>query len=220
MKKLLLISTILTLCISCGRDNQTTIINEVVSPPTTEVNAETQDVETLLAEENSYRETLGQSQLTSGLSCNLQTYTGGDRIQASIANHNTLQGLSNVGSYTLKAPFNQDNTSVDLGLNVLPMGLKTMYKRNYLLRCTGYIVITENNYYKFDLTSDDASVLYIAGAKVIDNDNAHGVNLVSGTKFLRRGVHAFRLDYAQEGGSQALILNMSDELLSASRFVR
>ena len=62
--------------------------------------------------------------------------------------------------------------------------------------------------------------MYIAGAKVIDNDNAHGVNLVSGTKFLRRGVHAFRLDYAQEGGSQALILNMSDELLSASRFVR
>lgn len=77
----------------------------------------------------------------------------------------------------------------------------------YLLRCQGSLIVTKTDYYQFNLNSDDGSVLYLDGSKLVDNDNNHGPTLVSGTKMLRRGVHTFRLDYAQTGGgSQALEL--------------
>ena len=218
MKKLLLLS-ILALTMSCGKENHTTIVNPIVTQ-SSEIPAVQVDIENLVADENEYRVGQGQAPLSAGLSCALQTFTVGERIQASITVYNTLQGLTNVGAYTLKAAFNQQNSNASDGLNILPTSMKNTYKTNYLLRCTGYVVVTESDYYQFDLTSDDASILYIAGAKVIDNDNAHGVTLKTGTKFLRRGVHSFRLDYAQNGGAQALILNMNGELLSKDRMVR
>lgn len=229
MKALMILS--LVLLASCGKDGSqgtpgvTTVVEVpapvVETPPVIPevIDQEQVDIDNLVQDENDYRISQGQTMLSKGLSCSLQTFTGGDRIQASIAGHNTLQGLLNVGSYTLQTSINQPDTSSDLGLNVLPTSLKMTYKNNYLLRCTGYLVIAESGHQKFDLLSDDASILYIAGAKVVDNDNAHGVNLVTGTKLLRRGVVAIRLDYAQNGGSQALALKMNDEVLSSNKFL-
>lgn len=171
------------------------------------VDSVAQDVQNLLNDENDYREGLGQTALTSGLSCTLYTITGGDRIQASIAGHNTLTGITQVATFLFKGQFNQPDSPVSQTLNVLPAPLRPLYTNMILLRCQGQIVVRESDYIPFELTSDDGSVLYIDGAKVIDNDNAHGATLVSGMKYLRRGVHTFRLDFAQSGGgNQALVL--------------
>lgn len=182
-----------------------------VAPPVVvdEVQA---DINALVADENDYRISLGQTMLSEGLSCKLYTTTGGDRIQASIAGHNTLQGLTQIASFTYKGQdaattFQQYDASVNDGLNVLPTPLKNTYKNAFLLRCEGQIVITETGLYGFELYSDDASLLYIDGSKLIDNDNSHGITLMQGNKNLRRGVHTFRLDFAQTGGgNQALVL--------------
>lgn len=179
------------------------------------------EIERLVADENDYRLGLGQTALTPGLSCALYSITGGDRIQASIAGHNTLQGVTQRATFLLKdVVINQPNTPVSEGMSVLPAPLRAVYKNMYLLRCQGQIVVTESGHYNFELTSDDASLLFLDGSKLLDNDNAHGVTTISGSKYLRRGVHAFRLDYVQSGaGNQALILKANDSLIDPAHYV-
>lgn len=218
MKALLTLSLLTTL-VACGKHTDIQIIQTTVTAPTA-TTSEQQDVLNLIRDENDYRIGQGQTMLSSGLTATLQTFATGDRIQASIADHNTLAGLVTVGSFTLKETFNQLQSNVNDGMNVLPLALRNTYKTNYLLRASGYIVITESDYYQFDLTSDDASVLYLDGVKLIDNDNAHGTTLKTSSKFLRRGLHSFRLDYAQNGGEQALMLYMNGSLIDPSRFVK
>lgn len=197
------------LCLSaCGQKGDKGDPGANAVPPS--LNSQQQDVANLLADENAYREGLGQTALTQGLSCTLYTVTGGDRIQASIAGHNTLTGITQVATFLLNAIINQPDSNTSQTLNVLPVALRSSYTNMYLLRCQGSVVVTQSDYVPFELTSDDGSVLYLDGAKVIDNDNNHGATLVQGTKYLRRGVHTIRLDYAQTGGgNQALVLTSS-----------
>lgn len=181
-------------------------------PPSVPVDSEQSKVDALVLDENLYRLSLGQTILSSGLSCTLSTFTSGDRIQSSIAGHNTFAGLSQKLSFLYSGQdasttFQQNNSSASEGLNLLPSNVRMSYLNMFLVRCQGQLVITESGLYNFELYSDDASLLYINGSKLIDNDNAHGITLVTGSKVLRKGVHTFRLDYAQSGaGSQALIL--------------
>lgn len=215
MKKYIIISLLgMTLFTGCGKNNVEKSVE--VRTQTVQVPA---NIENLVAEENEYRLKLGQTILSNGLSCTLSTVTGGDRIQASIVGHNTLTGITQVASFLYKEAFNQPDSSVNDGLNVLPLSLRNIYKNLYLLRCQGYVVITETNYHQFDLYSDDGSVLYLDGAKLVDSDNNHSFVLASGTKYLRRGIHTFRLDYAQTGsGNQGLVLNMDSSLLEGNTF--
>lgn len=182
--------------------------------PTPTVSDEQADINALVSDENDYRLGLGQTQLSEGLSCTLYTITGGDRIQASISGHNTLTGITQVATYLYKGWFNQPDSPVSDGMNVLPTALRSLYTNMYLLRCQGQIVVRESDYYNFTVNSDDASVLYIDGAKLVDNDNNHGVTAVSGQKYLRRGVHTFRLDYAQAGGG-----NQALQVLAGGQFI-
>lgn len=202
----------LLILVSCGKDGQNGVNGIDRSPAFVQPTL----IQEVLQEENDYRYDNGQTLLSKGLSCNLKTFTGGDRLQPSIAGHNTFNGLINVSSYTFAGSFDQAETSVNDGLNaVLPsLNIKT----NYVLKCTGYLVITDNDYYKFDLTSDDASLLYIGNSLVIDNDNAHAVTDKTATKYLRRGVYSFRLDYAQNTGNQALTLKMNNSIIESERF--
>jgi hypothetical protein len=103
------------------------------------------------------------------------------------------------------------------GINVLPPAIRAIHTQWYALRCTGYIAITFTDYYRFDLSSDDASLLYLDNVKVVDNDGNHGTQLRSGMRLLRKGVHSIRLDYMSgPGGGQSLILKMNDTILPAS----
>jgi hypothetical protein len=218
MKNFLLLLLILGACapISGPRGATGPAAPTVTPAPVSDVDA---DIKNLLSDENTYRVSLGQSALSAGLSCSLSTITGGDRIQASIAGHNTLTGITQVYSFTFMGEFNQADSNVSAGLNVLPEALRPIYTNMFLLRCQGQIVIRETDYVPFELTSDDGSVLYIDGVKVIDNDNAHGAVKVTGVKQLRRGVHTFRLDFAQSGGgNQALILTSGNEKIANKFF--
>lgn len=218
MKKFLLCLVILALSACAGDKGDTGARGPAAPVPA--VTPFEADVAALVADENDYRLGLGQSALTSGLSCRLHTFTSGDRIQASIAGHNTLAGLSQVASFSYSGPFNQPDSPVGSGLNVLPEPLMSTYQNMFLLRCEGYLVVTETDYYLWELSSDDASLLYIDGSKVIDNDNNHGITSVMGSKYLRRGVHSFRLDFAQAGGgNQALILKVDGASVNSLLYV-
>ena len=185
-----------------------------VTSTTIPANSTEVDVNNLVNDENLYRAGLGQALLSSGLSCTLYHITGGDRIQSTIAGHNTLTGISQVASFLLTTIIDQADTNVNTYLNILPVALQPLYTNLYLLRCQGQVVVRETGYYGFELTSDDGSLLYVDGSLVVDNDNGHGAVLVTGQKYLRRGVHSFRLDFAQSGGgNQALILKVNGSFI-------
>jgi hypothetical protein len=206
---------------SCGFkkvEQNITVVEEVVPEPLPEPSVESQ-VKAIVSEENEYRLGLGETMLSEGLSCTLYTVSGGTRIQSSIPGHTTLVGVTKVATFLHRSVFNQANSSVNEGMNVLPLALRTIYKSMYKLTCTGYIVVVESGFYNFELASDDASLLYLNGSKVIDNDNAHAITSVQGQRYLRKGVHQLRLDYAQTGGSQALMLKANGDFIDGLFYV-
>lgn len=173
-------------------------------------------IDQIIEDENDYRIGIGSTILSPGLSCKLYTVTGGSRIQSTSGSNLTLQNKVQVASYTHMGVFNQETSSITVGMNVLPALIRDIFKNMYYLRCEGSIVVTESGFNLFELTSDDASLLYINGSLVIDNDNAHGPTLKSGQRFLKKGVHTIRLDYAQTGGGQqALILEQNGDVLES-----
>src|SRR5581483_1306964 len=145
------------------------------------------EIQSVVDDENAYRLGLGQTMLSQGLSCTLYTFTSGSTILTG----DPLVGLTQVATFLLQNSFNQQNSNVSDGLNVLPPALMAnpLYQNHIKLRCTGYLVVTDTDYYEFDLYSDDGSLLYLDGALLINNDGNHGITLKSGTKYLRKGVH-------------------------------
>lgn len=221
MKNIIVALTAIALFCACDRDGKDGAMGPsgpagaVIVQPTPEPIS---DVASIVADENVYREGLGQTELSSGLSCTLYTITGGSTI---LSGANTLTGVTQVATFLLTVPFNQANTSVNDGLNVLPAPLMNnpTYKNLILLKCTGQLVVVTTGYYMFDLASDDGSLLYIDGGLLINNDGGHGVTDVSGTKYLRRGVHTFQLNFSQSGGgSEALILKANGSLVDPGYF--
>ena len=73
----------------------------------------------------------------------------------------------------------------------------------------GFIDVPETAIYSFFLTSDDGSVLRIAGRLVVDNDGAHSGKEKSGQVALAKGLHPFELDYMDLGGGGMLDLKYS-----------
>jgi hypothetical protein len=70
--------------------------------------------------------------------------------------------------------------------------------------------ISEPGTYRFRLASDDGSILYIDGKKVIQNDNQHPVIEKAGSVNLKMGEHAIRVSYYQGPRFQvALVLRVS-----------
>jgi hypothetical protein len=62
---------------------------------------------------------------------------------------------------------------------------------------TGRFWIETPGDYRFILTSDDGSRLYIDGKKVIDNDGLHMSISAEGTVKLKGGIHEIRVSYFQ-----------------------
>ncbi|MCD6200709.1 MAG: PQQ-binding-like beta-propeller repeat protein [Bacteroidales bacterium] len=71
---------------------------------------------------------------------------------------------------------------------------------------TGYIRIPEDGIYKFYLTSDDGSNLYIHGRKIINNDGTHGIREKMGQIPLQAGLHPVRIEFFQTVTSVTLSL--------------
>jgi uncharacterized protein YndB with AHSA1/START domain len=80
----------------------------------------------------------------------------------------------------------------------------------YSIEYTGYINAPVERQYKFMLTSDDGSKLWIGQAGqeslVIDNDGLHGDQTRDGSIKLKAGRHRFRVEYFQLHGGASLTL--------------
>lgn len=200
----LFVFAVLILVTSCGYRTETVYMpGERVEVPTPEGS-----VEDIVAEENAFRASQGSAPLTPGLACNLSTVpTTTTKIAGA--------SKTNVGNYLYLGNFQVPKGSVSAGLPILPPSIRSVFKTWIIVRCTGVLVNTKNDWHSFDLTSDDGSLLSVSGS-LIDNDGLHGTQTRSAVRFLKAGVHSFSLDYLQAAGEQSLILNMDGEPLSAS----
>lgn len=71
----------------------------------------------------------------------------------------------------------------------------------------GYLQVPEDGIYRFATRSDDGSVLWIDGEKVVDNDGPHSMQRIDGLVPLARGWHRLRLTYFNGGGNAGLQLS-------------
>lgn len=79
----------------------------------------------------------------------------------------------------------------------------------FTLQYRGYISVPEDAVYTFYLTSDDASVLKIAGREVVNNDGMHAPREKNGQVALAKGAHSIALDFIEGGGGYTLKLQYS-----------
>lgn len=212
-----------TTLVACGHHHKDqTIIREIPGPTVVvpEPDVPLTDVEQLIADENDYRLGLGQTMLSSGLSCTVRQVTGGQNITGSVTPITFTGATLPTLSFLSPGVFDQPSSNSPAGNNVLPPAIRAMYgNTNLYLSCTGQIVVTDTDFYQFTLSSDDGALLYLDGSVLINNDGNHAVTTKSGTKYLRRGIHTFRLDYAQTGsGNYALILTANGAAIDTSRF--
>ncbi|HXH61888.1 MAG TPA: alpha-L-fucosidase [Fimbriimonadaceae bacterium] len=77
------------------------------------------------------------------------------------------------------------------------------------LRLEGTIAVTATGVYRFELTSDDGSQLWIDGELVVDNDGLHSPSAKTGAVALAKGAHSVRVDYFNKTGGSALSLSMA-----------
>ena len=160
---------------------------------------------------NQYRLSVNEPILTKGLSCSLYTVP------------NTTLSIARaredyVGTFTYTGVFNQPNVPAEDGLNILPPSIQSFYTQWFIVKCSGNLVIPNSDFYRFDLSSDDGSLLYIDG-EFINNDGLHSVETVSNVKYLSTGIHSFELDYLEgPAGYEALILDMNEKVLNSEYF--
>ena len=86
---------------------------------------------------------------------------------------------------------------------------------------TGYLYVPIEGNYKFALTSDDGSRLYIDGIEVLMNDGLHSAKTIENTINLSAGFHKIKCEYFEKTGSQVCMLqwagpNRALEIIPAS----
>ncbi len=69
---------------------------------------------------------------------------------------------------------------------------------------TGYLNIPSDGSYRFYLSSDDGSRLYINGELVVDNDGLHGMVEKEGWVALAKGHHSIKVTFFEKGGGDGL----------------
>jgi cytochrome c553 len=77
---------------------------------------------------------------------------------------------------------------------------------DFAVRYEGFLRIRRDGEYRFHLGSDDGSLLFIDGKKVVDADGVHPHSESSGSVYLSRGMHPLRVDYFQGGGETTVSL--------------
>jgi len=213
MKNIWLLLLALT---ACGRTHRFEQLegNTVTVTSTSTVTATESALQQVLDQENSYLESVGQHDLVPGLACSLYTVPTNT---ISIQGANAACSETNQASFPYVGAFNQPNTSVTAGLNVLPTALQPVFQTWFILKCSGYLINLDNNYHQFTLTSDDGSLLTVDGL-LVNNDGLHATQTVSASKLLTKGAHWVELDFFQGGGQQSLILSEDGTVMDGSLF--
>jgi hypothetical protein len=75
---------------------------------------------------------------------------------------------------------------------------------SYAVVFAGYVEVPESGQYTFYTNSNDGTKLYIGNDLLVDNDGQHAATEVSGQMGLAAGMHAIRVEYFQNGGTQTL----------------
>jgi hexosaminidase len=70
----------------------------------------------------------------------------------------------------------------------------------------GWLMVPSDALYEFSLSSDDGSVLWIDGTKVVDNDGYHGPDAKQGMAALHAGLHRVKIVMFQGTGAKGLSL--------------
>ncbi len=81
----------------------------------------------------------------------------------------------------------------------------------FALLCTGYLSVPEDGVYTLGVRSDDGSVLWVDGERLIDNDGLHDKQEKRGETALAAGLHAIRLGYIQWSYGAVLELWMGSD---------
>ncbi|CAE7630192.1 rsgI3, partial [Symbiodinium microadriaticum] len=75
---------------------------------------------------------------------------------------------------------------------------------NFCMRCSGYVSTKKSGNYRFYTASDDGSLLYLNGEKVVDNNGCHGERERSShRRYLTQGLHHLVVDMCEKSGGQA-----------------
>ena len=144
------------------------------------------DVQTVGFDRQSYATPAGATDLEPGLRCNI--YRG------DFPHTTDIRGRI-------------DSTLISAGIGIPA----TIPSSAFGLKFKGYIDVPETGIYSFFLTSNDGSVLRIAGRLVVDNDGMHADSEKSGQVALQKGLHALTLDFMDGGGGYALKLAYSKD---------
>lgn len=75
---------------------------------------------------------------------------------------------------------------------------------NFALRFDGFFRVERDGEYTFTTESDDGSLLWINGQKVVDNDGFHATKGESGKLILKAGLHQVVVGFFQGGGGAEL----------------
>ena len=221
MKYISVILLLSVLSLGCGSGPQ-----GVQGPPgpaaTTSSSPTDADIADVLqngAHGNAYRLGLGQTELTPGLSCQVQKVSAGQCLSAAAAGTPSCVGqptLTLTGTnytYTYAGGFNQPNAAGSGPFALIPVPLQSTFENvNFRVVCTGYMVIQQPGWYEFEDISDDGSIAFLDGATLY-NDGNHAVNAVPVTQSVNfdRDVHPIQVWYAQTGsGNFGLILTMNN----------
>lgn len=94
--------------------------------------------------------------------------------------------------------------------------LKTaaVVETNYALVYEGFLEIPTDGEYTFYLASDDGSRLFINNKMVVDNDELHGMEELSGKIILKKGLQPIRVEFFQQEGGQGLSVDFESEKIS------
>ncbi len=79
-------------------------------------------------------------------------------------------------------------------------------KERYGIVMDGFVRIPADDMYKFYLSSDDGSRLYIDGIVTIDHDGLHGTTEKNSSVALAAGFHTIRIEFFEKTGGDELKL--------------
>lgn len=91
--------------------------------------------------------------------------------------------------------------SLDLNL------VNTSEKRSYSIVYSGYLEFPEAGLVRIGIGSDDGSKLHLNHQLIIDNDLAHGFQMLTRWVRVPRGLVPFRVEYIEVGGDRGLVLS-------------
>ena len=90
--------------------------------------------------------------------------------------------------------------------------MNTSEKRSYSIVYSGYIEFSEAGLVRFGIGSDDGSKLYLNNQLLIDNDLAHGFQMLTRWVRVPRGLVPFRVEYIEVGGDRGLVLSAAHDV--------